>query len=164
MKYHIGRSWSGTRLEDDCPCEKAPCGLVASMDDSCPQHSPFAIKTIRQMHTEDNCPGENMIDPKSCHEYDTYYGFVGGLERKLVRAEPYLDEPWVYEDNNGVRHSVSDRNVSHLSTKPRFLVESEPDLDQDNQKLHNEWMIEHIRANAAEDRVRQLEDYIRGEE
>lgn len=113
MKYHIGRSWSGTRLEDDCPCEKATCGLVASIDDSCSQHSPFAIKTIRQIHAEDDCSGEKMIDPK-----------------------------------------------------PRFLIEpdAEEELSQDNQRLHNEWMIEHIRANAAEDRVRQLEDYIRGEE
>ena len=107
MIYHVGRSWSGTRLEDDCPCEKASCGLVASIDDSCPQHSPVAIKTIRQMHTEDNCPGEKMIDPK-----------------------------------------------------PQFLTE--PDVEAENQKLHNELMIEHIRANAAEERVRQLEDYIRG--
>ena len=106
MKYHIGRSWSGTKLEDDCPCVKASCGLVASIDDNCGQHSPFAAKTIRQMHTEDDCPGEKMIDPK-----------------------------------------------------PQFLTEP----DEENQKLHNEWMIEHIRANAAEDRVRQLEDYIRGE-
>lgn len=57
MKYHVGRSWSGTELEDVCPCEKAPCGLVVSTNSSCPQHSPLAIKTIRQMHTEDNCPG-----------------------------------------------------------------------------------------------------------
>lgn len=119
---------------------------------------------VRPEHDERH-KGENMIDPKSCSEYDTYYGFVAGLERKLVRAEPWLDEPWVYEDSNGVRHSVSDRNVSHLSAKPRFLIEREPEteLDQENQRLHNEWMIEHIRANAAEERVRQLEDYIRGE-
>lgn len=108
MIYHVGRSWSGTKLEDDCPCEKAPCGLVASMNDSCSQHSPFAIKTIRQMHTENDCPGGKMIDLKS-----------------------------------------------------QFLTE--PDVEAENQELHNEWMIEHIRANAAEERVRQLEDFIRGE-
>ena len=112
MNHHIGRSWSGTRLEDDCPCEKASCGLVAIIDDSCSQHSPFAIKTIRQSHAEEDCPGEKMIDPKL----------------------QFLTEPDV-----------------------------EAELDQENQKLHNEWMIEHIRANAAEERVRQLEDYIRGE-
>lgn len=104
-----------------------------------------------------------MIDPSSCNKYDTYYGFVGGLERELIRADPLLDNPWCYKDNDGKWHHASDRNVSHLSKVPRFLIESEPDVDQENQKLHNEWMIEHIRANTAEDRVRQLEDYIRGE-
>ena len=29
---HIGRSWEGTPLEDDCPCHKAACGLV---DEEC---------------------------------------------------------------------------------------------------------------------------------
>lgn len=47
-----------------------------------------------------------------------------------------------------------------IDPKPRFLTEL--DAEAGNQKLHNEWMIEHIRANAAEDRVRQLEDYILG--
>ena len=50
---------------------------------------------------------------------------------------------------------------------PKLQILAEPDveaeLDQENQKLHSEWMIEHIRANAAQDRDRQLEDYIRGE-
>ena len=52
-----------------------------------------------------------------------------------------------------------------IDPKPRFFPEPEveEELDQENQKLHNEWMVEHIRANAAEERVRQLEDYIRGE-
>ena len=108
-----------------------------------------------------------MIDPKTCDPDDKYYGFVGGLERELIRADPWLDTPWCYKDNNGKWHHASDRNVSHLSTKPRFLIEPEVEeeltLDEENQKLHSEWMIEHIRANAAEDRVRQLEDYIRGE-
>lgn len=52
-----------------------------------------------------------------------------------------------------------------IDPKHRFLIEPgvEEELSQDNQRLHNEWMIEHIRANAAEERVRQLEDFIRGE-
>lgn len=51
-----------------------------------------------------------------------------------------------------------------IDPKPRFFPEPEveEELDQENQKLHNEWMIEHIRANAAEERVRQLEDFILG--
>lgn len=49
-----------------------------------------------------------------------------------------------------------------INPKPQFLTEPEveEELDQENQKLHNEWMVEHIRANAAEERVRQLEDFI----
>ena len=46
--------------------------------------------------------------------------------------------------------------------KLQFLAEPDEELGQENQKLHNEWMIEHIRANAAEERVRQLEDFILG--
>lgn len=107
-----------------------------------------------------------MIDPKTCNTYDTYYGFVGGLERKLVRDNPWLDEPWSYEDKDGTQRSASDRNVSHLIRRPRFLIEPEAEeestLDQENQRLHNEWMIEHIRASAAEEQVRQLEDFILG--
>lgn len=104
-----------------------------------------------------------MIDPKTCDPDDKYYGFVGGLERELIRADPLLDTPWSYKDNNGKWRFASDRNVSHLSTKPRFLIEPGPDVeDQENQKLHNEWMVEHIRANTAEERVRQLEDFILG--
>lgn len=25
---HMGRSWSGSRLEDECPCPQEACGLV----------------------------------------------------------------------------------------------------------------------------------------
>lgn len=51
-----------------------------------------------------------------------------------------------------------------IDPKSQFLIEPnvEEELNQDIRELHSEWMIEHIRANAAEDRVRQLEDYIRG--
>lgn len=58
MKYHIGRSFEGTVLEDTCPCPKAPCGLViaAEIVKDCAQHSLAAMKTIRQVHLEDNCP------------------------------------------------------------------------------------------------------------
>lgn len=47
-----------------------------------------------------------------------------------------------------------------IDLKSQFLTE--PDVEAENQKLHSEWMIEHIRANAAEERVRQLEDFILG--
>ena len=58
MSAHMGRSFTGHDLEDDCPCPKAPCGLVISdRVEECPQHSWWAAKTIRQMHDASDCPG-----------------------------------------------------------------------------------------------------------
>lgn len=53
---HIGRSFSGHPIEDECPCEKAACGLVMTdkIDPSCLQHR--VNKTIRQAHTAEECP------------------------------------------------------------------------------------------------------------
>lgn len=53
---HIGRSWSGTPIEDECPCPKADCGLVVwgQTDPECEQHQP--TKTIRQGHDAEDCP------------------------------------------------------------------------------------------------------------
>lgn len=55
---HIGRSWTGTALEDDCPCPKADCGLVISEEavEECPQHAISAAKSLRQLHWDENCP------------------------------------------------------------------------------------------------------------
>lgn len=59
LTMHIGRSWTGHPLEDDCPCPKAPCGLVISDGvEECPEHSWWAAKTIRQMHLDFQCPSE----------------------------------------------------------------------------------------------------------
>jgi hypothetical protein len=55
---HAGRSWSGTPLEDACPCPKKPCGLVAynEADPDCVQHGRnHPAKTMRQGHTPDRC-------------------------------------------------------------------------------------------------------------
>jgi hypothetical protein len=57
---HIGRSWPGmgTPMEDQCPCPKAPCGLVSTdgMSPDCDQHPLGAIRTIRQSHRAEDCP------------------------------------------------------------------------------------------------------------
>lgn len=55
---HCGRSFTGHPLEDNCPCAKAPCGLVDSegIDPNCPQHAIAAAQTIRQSHPADSCP------------------------------------------------------------------------------------------------------------
>lgn len=58
--YHIGRSWDAMRhCEDACPCPQEPCGLVSrhTVVDSCDQHPPKAMKTIRQGHMAKDCPG-----------------------------------------------------------------------------------------------------------
>jgi hypothetical protein len=52
---HVGRSWSGHAIEDDCACVKAPCGLVdSSVPAACDQHE--SSRTIRQGHLASNCP------------------------------------------------------------------------------------------------------------
>jgi hypothetical protein len=52
---HIGRSFNGHPLEDDCPCVKAACGLVAEIDPDCEQHG-TRVRTIRQVHKASECP------------------------------------------------------------------------------------------------------------
>lgn len=68
IEYHMGRSFSGTRLEDRCPCPKAPCGLVLATgrggDPECPEHSLAAGKTIRQTHRADRCPALRIKDER----------------------------------------------------------------------------------------------------
>jgi hypothetical protein len=56
---HIGRSWTGTHIEDECPCPKTVCGLVSSgsTDPHCGHHPFSAAKTIRQAHPAQHCPG-----------------------------------------------------------------------------------------------------------
>lgn len=64
--WHIGRSFVGHPLEDECPCGKAPCGLVDSeqIHPDCPQHPIGAAKTMRQMHVAANCPAS--AETKEC--------------------------------------------------------------------------------------------------
>jgi len=51
---HIGRAWSGTALEADCRCGKAPCGLVDSDRVRCDEHA--GSRTMRQIHRAQTCP------------------------------------------------------------------------------------------------------------
>lgn len=56
--WHVGRSWTGHRLEDGCPCSKGACGLAAEpFDPTCLQHPQARAKTIRQGHRAADCPG-----------------------------------------------------------------------------------------------------------
>lgn len=65
-EVHFGRSWSEHHLEDACPCEKAPCGLVKGdplvVREDCDQHGVQAARTIRQMHYDYECPDSQPTD------------------------------------------------------------------------------------------------------
>lgn len=53
---HVGRGFTGHRIEDECPCPKEPCQLVTLADahPDCTQHT--FTKTIRQAHLASECP------------------------------------------------------------------------------------------------------------
>lgn len=58
-EVHVGRSWGGPGpKEADCPCPKAPCGLVdmSKAVDGCPEHSIWSGKTLRTLHDVSRCP------------------------------------------------------------------------------------------------------------
>lgn len=54
---HVGRSWSGHSMEDECPCPQEVCGLVQmnKADANCPQHALGTAKTMRQIHSPEKC-------------------------------------------------------------------------------------------------------------
>jgi len=59
FQWHYGRSFSDTRLEDVCPCKKEACGLVSveGVNSDCLEHPMGRMKTIRQAHMTEDCPG-----------------------------------------------------------------------------------------------------------
>lgn len=69
---HIGRSFHGTRLEDDCPCPKGPCGLAIhdGTDHGCDQHDLGAARTIRQMHSAAGCPAAGCAETTTATDED----------------------------------------------------------------------------------------------
>lgn len=58
-EWHVGRSFTDHPIEDECVCEKAPCGLVifGREHPDCQQHTAF--KTIRQSHPAAECPARH---------------------------------------------------------------------------------------------------------
>ncbi|GGY88786.1 hypothetical protein CP967_31260 [Streptomyces nitrosporeus] len=58
--YHIGRSWTGHEIEDDCPCPQVSCGLVdvEAVADECEHHPPLCAKSMRQGHHAEDCQKE----------------------------------------------------------------------------------------------------------
>ena len=59
-ELHLGRSFSGHWLEDDCPCPQEACGLISGrrVSPDCDQHGLGSTKTMRQIHDESNCPAD----------------------------------------------------------------------------------------------------------
>lgn len=55
--FHMGRSWSGHHMEDECPCPQEPCGLIArdKVVETCPQHYFGRSKTMRSIHRVEDC-------------------------------------------------------------------------------------------------------------
>jgi hypothetical protein len=87
--WHSARSWAGTEIEDACPCPKAPCGFVVGLQPfggACDQHT--VVKTIRQSHRAEDCPGPNA--DQAAYER----GVAEGLRRAAtaVRAQANLPD------------------------------------------------------------------------
>lgn len=63
--FHISRHWDGPGArEEECPCEKEPCGMVSSdrPHPDCTEHNAFAhgAKSIRSGHRAVDCPGAEL--------------------------------------------------------------------------------------------------------
>lgn len=56
---HIGRSWTGHEIEDECPCPQTVCGLidVTQTVPECEHHPVDRAQSVRQGHYSDECPG-----------------------------------------------------------------------------------------------------------
>jgi hypothetical protein len=92
LRYHTGRAWVGHEIEDGCPCVKAPCGLVEATVPECPEHAPAAMKTFRQGHPPDECPGRSswVSGPcPNCGALDTRqtYDIGSGPELSCAKCE-----------------------------------------------------------------------------
>lgn len=77
-RIHSGRSWTSTFLEDACPCPKEPCGLVcpADADPDCLEHPFTRMKSMRQGHSEENCPGRREWIAANNHQAGGYWIYV----------------------------------------------------------------------------------------
>ena len=64
-RLHVGRNWTDHAMEDECPCEQAPCGLVdtENTNPECTQHPFGRSKTVRQSHMADECPDAPGREP-----------------------------------------------------------------------------------------------------
>lgn len=86
---HIGRRWVGHQIEDDCPCGKAPCGLVDDklIDPDCVEHNPLNAKTIRQVHSEADCRTSRRHTLDECPNPKTWTVLDDAPDLGLVAGE-----------------------------------------------------------------------------
>lgn len=97
---HIGRAWGGHAIEDDCPCHQAACGLVDEVSPDCDQHTG---RTIRQAHSDDECPANAYLD-----DAKNIIGIVlDEINNKLDEEVKRLFETDEYKIAAGVRYAQS---------------------------------------------------------
>lgn len=91
--HHIGRSWpgEGTPMEDDCPCPKAECGLVAdtNVHPDCDQHPFHRAKTLRQMHPAGQCPKitDSVWADLQLQKLDSVIAYMEATEENAWRVD-----------------------------------------------------------------------------
>lgn len=74
--FHMGRSWTGHHMEDECPCPQEACGLIArdKVAEDCPQHYFGRSKTMRSIHRVADCErivAENKAEAEKLAEHST---------------------------------------------------------------------------------------------
>ncbi|AVO25157.1 hypothetical protein KHQ84_gp157 [Rhodococcus phage Finch] len=137
---HVGRRWSGTELEDECPCHQAECGLVDQPDPECEQH--HMNKTMRQIHSAEGCPGRrtNIVeredeqpDPVANDEPSAHDIAIASLtERKEFGLKKYGTLLQVGNGRNSIKDAYEEAQdlVVYLATaqeEQRRLLEKEWD-------------------------------------
>ena len=115
---HISRSFVGLDLEEDCPCGKAPCGMVdtSQVDENCEQHSVRFSKTIRRAHLAEDCLELKTFDrlmPSLMLSREE----VTMLLEEFTSHSEYLDEPFQLSLVNLVR-----KMAVHIGRDPNLFT------------------------------------------
>jgi len=106
-EVHYGRSFTGTLIEDNCPCSKEACGLVSEkgLSEDCDQHNFKNHKTMRQIHSKETCPenidvwededgdllvvGSESVS-KALPKIRKYYAMCYGEQSKDIPSDEYI--------------------------------------------------------------------------
>lgn len=104
QRYHIGRSWSGHEIEDECPCVQEPCGLVRRSDvnDACLHHPTERVQTVRQAHPAELCPdaetareapGRRLYDAATADDFEAeHWRLIPREDRETWIAQAAAEE------------------------------------------------------------------------